>query len=247
MDSPTTTVVSPIDDWLPLGVACDLLDVSASTLRRWAAAGRIASRRTAGGHRRFEARAIQRLAADRLVADGLVPGYAASTGHSAGTGRNSGAGHAAMPMAAGWLATAGPVAGSATPDIAEWHARLAHGPAGEQMRGLGQRLLGLLIQYLVWPGDDSRFLADSREVGTRYGLAARQAGMGVLDTTQAFLYFRRSVWRMALQLPSVAQATDAPALVQIAERIERFMDGVLLSTIAGYEQSPPDNSAGAGA
>lgn len=47
---------------LTLGEAAEALGMSASTLRRWADAGRIRSIRTSGGHRRFPMREVQRLA-----------------------------------------------------------------------------------------------------------------------------------------------------------------------------------------
>jgi len=127
-----------------------------------------------------------------------------------------------------------PVAGSPS-----WYTHLSQSPVAEQMRGLGQRLLGLLIQYLAWRGEDSRFLADARAVGVSYGAAACTAGVSLSETVQAFLHFRSSFWRMALGIPPVAQVTDAREVLRITERIEHFMDGVLLGTIAGYEGAAP--------
>jgi diguanylate cyclase (GGDEF)-like protein/excisionase family DNA binding protein len=46
---------------MTLGEAAEALDVSTSTLRRWADSGRIETLRTHGGHRRFPAREVQRL------------------------------------------------------------------------------------------------------------------------------------------------------------------------------------------
>jgi hypothetical protein len=63
------------------------------------------------------------------------------------------------------------------------------------------------------------------------------AGATLSETVQAFLHFRTTFWRMALQIPPVAQATDAQDIIRIAERIEHFMDGVLLGTIRGYEEA----------
>src|SRR5450759_4653698 len=40
-------------EWLRVRQAAELLGVSASTLRRWAASEKVASRRTPGGQRRF--------------------------------------------------------------------------------------------------------------------------------------------------------------------------------------------------
>jgi diguanylate cyclase (GGDEF)-like protein/excisionase family DNA binding protein len=46
---------------MTLGEAAEALELSPSTLRRWADAGRIQTLRTAGGHRRFAEREVQRL------------------------------------------------------------------------------------------------------------------------------------------------------------------------------------------
>lgn len=196
------------EDWLTLDATSTLLGVSPATVRRWADAGRLPARRTAGGHRRFDPQAVHQLALARRVP--------------------------ADPDGAPLARIAVPPAGQPT-----WHTHLSHSPVAAQMRGLGQRLLGLLIQYLAWQGDDRRFLADGRAVGAGYGLAASAAGVSLGETVEAFLYFRSSFWRMALQIPPVAQATDVPEVLRIAERIEHFMDAVLLGTIDGYAQAGP--------
>jgi excisionase family DNA binding protein len=50
---------------LPVSAAARLLGVSASSLRAWAAAGRVPHARTAGGHRRFDAVELERWLAER--------------------------------------------------------------------------------------------------------------------------------------------------------------------------------------
>ena len=138
----------------------------------------------------------------------------------------------AAPPAAGIgaLATTAP-----RPEQQPWRAHFTDAAVAEEMRTLGQRLLGLLIQYLVWQGDTSRFLHDGRQVGANYGQVAHKAGIGMRDTVQAFLFFRHTFWRTALQMPAVTQASDVAEVIRIAERIDHFMNEVLLSTIAAYE------------
>jgi excisionase family DNA binding protein len=197
--------------WLTLHEVSAQLGVAPSTVRRWADAGRIPARRTEGGHRRFDPAAVRALRASLAP----VPAHHA---------------HPAGPPTIGQLAVSTKRLGQQP-----WHAHFAAASVGEEMRGLGQRLLGLLIQYLVWQGDNSRFLHDGRQMGARYGQIARDAGISMRDTVQAFLYFRGTFWRTALQMPAVTQASDVAEVMRIAERIDHFMNEVLLSTISAYE------------
>ena len=76
MDDPSTSGGTP-REWLRVQQAADLLGVSASTLRRWADSGRVASRRTPGGQRRFARRALLALVSPQ--AGGGDSGVPAST------------------------------------------------------------------------------------------------------------------------------------------------------------------------
>lgn len=50
------------DEFLTVNEVAKLLGVSATTVRNWAADGRLTEQRTAGGHRRFRAQEVQQLA-----------------------------------------------------------------------------------------------------------------------------------------------------------------------------------------
>src|SRR5262249_46578270 len=117
----------------------------------------------------------------------------------------------------------------------EWHARLAARPGADRMRGLGQRLLGLLIQYINRREDDRRFLNEAGMVGTNYGREAHEAQVSMHDTVEAFLFFRSSFSELAMPLPGIAQPTDLAEAVALQARLNRFMDAILLGVIAGYE------------
>src|SRR5215213_9229097 len=128
-------------DWLTLQDASEMLGVATSTLRRWGDAGRVPMKRTLGGHRRFARDEIARLAGGKASHAELIP---APSPH---------------PSSHPWGIDSHEMARQ------EWHARLAARPGADRMRGLGQRLLGLLIQYINRREDDSRFLKEARAVG----------------------------------------------------------------------------------
>jgi excisionase family DNA binding protein len=212
----TTIAAQPdpaLDDWLTLQDASTMLGVATSTLRRWGDAGRVPMKRTLGGHRRFARHEIARLARGQVSRAELLP---SAPPH---------------PAPHPWGIDSHEMARQ------EWHARLAARPGADRMRGLGQRLLGLLIQYINRREDDSRFLKEARAVGSSYGGEAHQAQASMHDTVEAFLFFRSSFSELAMPLPGIAQPTDLAEAAALQARLNRFMDAILLGVIAGYEGS----------
>jgi excisionase family DNA binding protein len=195
-------------EWLSLQEASVLLGVTTSTLRRWGDSGRVPMKRTLGGHRRFPREGITRLASAPPTESTLAPAPVAP--HD-------------------WSFDARDLARQ------EWHTHFAASPLTDRMRGLGQRLLGLLIQYINRREDDHRFLVEARGVGTTYGREAREGGVSLHDAVEAFLFFRSAFSRLAIPLPGIAQPTDLAAAVGLRTRIDHFMDAILLGMVAGYE------------
>jgi len=64
-------------EWLRVQQAAELLDVSPSTLRRWSDAGKVSSRRTPGGQRRFSRDDLVALLTPQEIAEGSVAASAA--------------------------------------------------------------------------------------------------------------------------------------------------------------------------
>lgn len=197
------------DEWISLHEASALLGIAASTLRRWGDSGRLPMKRTLGGHRRFLRGAIEQLSRPRQV----------------------------QPVAPHRSAAASPGWGFDTRALArqDWHTRLATRADADRMRGLGQRLLGLLIQYINRREEDGRFLSEARAIGANYGGEAREAGVSIHDTVEAFLFFRGSFSRLAMPVPGIAQPHDLAEAATLQTRIGTFMDAVLLGAIDGYE------------
>jgi excisionase family DNA binding protein len=194
------------DEWITLAEAATLLETPLSTVRRWGDQGVLQVRRTPGGHRRFSRASV-------VAARDRAPGGSSPV----------------LPAPTPWNLDQTVLARQ------NWHAHFqAAGDAG-RMRGLGQRLLGLLIQYLTRREEDSRFLAEGREIGAAYGTEAAQSSASLHDLVEAFLFFRSSFMALALQLPAAAHANDAGEIARLWQRADRFMNEVLLGTIRGYE------------
>lgn len=196
-------------EWLSLQEASTRMGVATSTLRRWGDEGRVPMKRTLGGHRRFDATAVERLTV------GVAPAIQVLVASPPAPVQPWGVDESAMARQ-------------------EWHTHFASQAGAERMRGLGQRLLGLLMQYINRRNDDTRFLDQAREVGAAYGKEARDASANLHDTVEAFLFFRGAFSRLALPVPAIAQPTDLDEAAALHQRIDHFMDTILLGLIDGY-------------
>lgn len=204
-------------EWLSLSEASEIMGVHPSTLRRWADAGTIPCTRTPGGHRRFQRAVV----AQYLTRKEPVAGQPA-------------------PVGAG----APPPEAGPTEEVdieavlrREWHTPFVEAEVVDRMRPLGQRLLGLLLQYLTSPEPDERFLKEGQDVGYDYGYECYVASIGLPDAVEAFLYFRTNFAQSALQTPIAAELARQPHGARLYQRIDRFMDAVLLGLIAAYEDA----------
>jgi hypothetical protein len=212
-NEPSHTQDLPTDEdgqvWISLQLASERLGMATATLRRWGDAGKIPMKRTLGGHRRFLAVAIEQLHETMSAQVAVVP----------------------VPEKPRlW--------GIDPRELArqDWHTRMTARATPDRLRGLGQRLLGLLIQFINRQSEDRRFLDEAHSVGVSYGREARQAGISMYDTVEAFLFFRSSFSQLALPIPGIAQPTDLAEAANLHARIQRFMDTTLLGTISGYEE-----------
>ncbi len=122
----------------------------------------------------------------------------------------------------------------APPDTQPWSAAFDEHQR-QHVRELGQRLLGLLLQYITRQNDDERFLQEGRTVGRSYGQTIGKVGLSLIETVEAFLFFRSQITSMALQMPSFPRPGDDVELQRLHGRIDRFLNEVLLGTIEGYE------------
>jgi excisionase family DNA binding protein len=193
--------------WLSLSEASELLGVHPSTLRRWADAGTIPYTRTPGGHRRFRRADLERILRAEEKPEPL----------------------SAEPSIV-------PVPEEELDEEAlmhqEWHIPFVEADKVQRMRVLGQRLLGLLLQFLTRPEEEARFLAEGQQVGYDYGHEAYVANISLLDSVRAFLYFRTMAAHKASEMP--VETRDS---MWLQRRVDRFLNAVLLGLIAAYEEA----------
>jgi excisionase family DNA binding protein len=146
--------------WLSLDQAAKRLSVHPTTLREWADKGRIRSFRTPGGHRRFSETDVTELGAQAKPDLSLL--------------MHATVGHARIATTGGRLASE------------SWYARFDDGAKTKQ-RELGMQLVQMLISFLSEGERD--WSADIRQLGARYALLARDAGLSLGDAMRAFHLF----------------------------------------------------------
>ena len=159
--------------WLSLGPASRLLGIDPDTLRRWADEGRVEAWTTPGGHRRFDRRALERLATDRRRGIGRP---LASMGASPERLNRVYRRHYAADAAARSAAVRSP-----RDDVER-----------EAYRQDGRRLIAALIDFLDSDADDARDARPPRGRGPRdRGRPGRPDGRGRQQPDRGGLELRR--------------------------------------------------------
>lgn len=228
---PSTTV----RPWLSLGPASRLLGVDPGTLRRWADEGRIPVYTTPGGHRRFERKAVERVATERRP----------------GTGRSS-----TRPPARP-LASLGTTPERMQRVYRRSYATATTAPAPDQdrepgappttdadreaYRHDGRRLIAVLIAYLDTDPLDAldRNAAEAEATALVEDLAARVATTGT-SLTEAVALFIAARRPFLAELAGLGRrrTLDPGRLGALYEDASGLLDRLLLRLIATYQEVP---------
>jgi excisionase family DNA binding protein len=211
-------VTRPGQTWLSLAAAAARLNVHAATLRRWADDGQVPYLRTPGGHRRFAAADLDRFAEERRVTQSQLPLPEAWAARALTRTRRD------IPEQSGmhWLATM------------DEHRR-------EQHRALGQRLMGLTLQY-VSADHGEHWLDEARAIGRDYGRLCQSSAMPLTDALQATLFFRDKLLEATLDLPESARVRPGDS-ARLVKRINTLLNAVQLAIAEMYEASPASQPA----
>lgn len=201
------------ETWLNLTEAARRLNVHPTTLRRWANDGHIPAMVTPGGHRRFAASDIDRFAHER----GAPPG-------------NNG-------VAGAWASKAlVHVYQEMESSQQMWLAHLDD-ESRHQNQALGQKLMGLILQYISSDPDDKydqALLEEGKRLGHQYGVNAKQQGMTLRETLEASIFFRDSLMRAAIELPATANIRPEKN-VRLMRRLNTLLNAIHLALAEVYD------------
>lgn len=198
-------------NWLSLKEAAAKLDVHPTTLRRWADAGSIPVMLTPGGHRRFDPAEVENFG--RTAPEIQTIPVQKIWADKAIMQTRQGIGQ--RPRAA-WM--------TAQND----ESRL-------QFRQLGQRLMGLAMQYIAMSDGGEDVLDEARDIGRQYAQAGLDIDMPLTDALRASMFFHETLLETSLTMPESAHMRPETNH-HILRRINKLLNTVHLSIAAAYER-----------
>ncbi len=208
-----TNLTTATPDWLTLSEASRFLGIHPITLRAWVDAGLVRAFRTPGRHRRFRrAELIEFMEQQRSIPETRT----------------------LIPAPDQTLQRMRREMDASSLQQAPWYAQLS-GKQRAKHRELGQRLLGLLLQFVSRNDNTRHFLEDARTLTRRYGEDLAKAKLPSGEIARAFLFFREMVIQATYPPESFHPQVDADG-VRLLQRINIFMDELLITTLDAYDQ-----------
>jgi len=199
------------DEWVSLRQAADMLGVHPATVRNWADAGAIPTRRTAGGHRRFRKSDLTQYAEKHGE---LQPNEVQVILQNA-------LGQARMQVGGGTLSTQA------------WYATMSD-DAREQMRVKGRAVLEGLRTYLAHGAPDER-LTEAIRLGQDYAAILEGDHLSLPQAVRGFLYFSDFVTNAILTWTEIAAPRSPNEWAALMRQVNTFINTMLLSIIEFYE------------
>jgi excisionase family DNA binding protein len=203
-----------LTEWLSLHQAAAMLGVHPATLRAWSDRGRIASRRTPGGHRRFNRTDLTAWLESQRRHD---PEAELIVQNALGRMRME-ISHAEASHAA-WLT--------------RFDERMR-----QRYRETGRQLLGLLLRFISSPDQRASTLAQAREIGQKYAVIARDKGLSLADAVRAVMFFHNSLTDSIVQMASSLGSADRVNWSSTHRQVTHFVNDVLVAMIEAYTGKP---------
>lgn len=196
--------------WLSLSEIAKELGVHPNTVRKWADQGRIPVHRTSGGHRRFK----------KGEMDLWAQSQQANEPNDASLVVQDALKRTRIQISEGHL------------EAEAWYQKLDQ-EARDKYRQSGRHLMQGLFTYLSTDGEDAD--AEARSLGYEYATRGRRCGLNVSDATQAFLFFRNTLFDALLAVYQSAVVRSPLVLSNMFRRINSFTDRILITLMETYE------------
>ncbi len=199
-------------DWISLRRAADILGVHPATVRNWADKGELPSRRTPGGHRRFNRADLMQYARSQ---DEVQPVEVQLIIQNV-MGR--------MRMEVG---------DGALEDL-PWYAAMS-ADSRDKMRMRGRDLLESLRRYLATGAPDEQ-LSSAIRLGQDYAAILSEDGLTLPQAMRGFFYFGDFVINSILTWSEITPPRSAPEWANLLRQVNTFMNTMLLSMAEYYEE-----------
>ena len=197
-------------EWLSLSEVATVLGVHPSTVRNWANQGQIPVHRTTGGHRRFKRSEVILWQQTQRAND---PGEAQLVVQNALKLTR-------FHITEGHLQAEG------------WYQKLDE-EARHKYRLSGRNLMSGLLAYLSASGTEAE--AEARSLGYEYATRGRRHDLDVLDATQAFLFFRTTLFDAMLTVYEAASVSSSQAWSDMFRKVNAFTDRILVTLLETYQ------------
>ena len=207
----TESIVS--ETWLTITQAASRLGIHPTTLRRWADENEIVVMVTPGGHRRFASSVVSRFAEERQFV--RTPTDFEQT----------------------WVERALTTTrmGLDSQRDQQW-VNTFDETERKNKRILGQRLFGLILQYVSMEEGGEDILNEAREIGEEEASNAIKSGLPLTEALRAVLFFRDALIESALDLPGELNIPPE-ANARLVHRLSDLLNVVELSIAAAYSKA----------
>lgn len=199
-------------EWLDLSEAADLLGVHFTTLRRWADSRQIEFIRTPGKRRKFQRKALE---------DFINQHKHLATAHK-------------DLLALEDKALARSRQSLQLMKISEqsWYLQMSDEQRSE-LRGAGNRLIALMMQYSSREDNGAIFLEEARRVTRAYGTICFEAGVSITDCLRIYLLFRRRILDAVNETNTLAGMSNQESL-RLYQKSNYFLDETLIAMFDQY-------------
>lgn len=198
-------------EWISLRHAAEILGVHPATVRNWADEGKLPSRKTAGGHRRFNKNDLLKYAQNESETQPIEVQIIIQNA----------LGQTRMQVGDGQLEQLG------------WYAKMSE-TTRKEMRILGRELLEALRRYLAANAPDSG-LAEAINIGQRYAVVLNTDSLTLPQAMRGFFYFSDFVINAVLTWSEVTAPRSASEWAEILRHVNTFLSAMQLSIIEYYE------------